>query len=144
MNKIGEFFLSMLFVFVYYITLDMSMITIYTNNAFGKMIKKIQNGENMKTNMIYGLICFILLAFGLNYFVVDKIDENNIVRDAAKYGIPFGLVVYGTYDLTNLATFHKYNLQTAIIDILWGGVLGFVVSLAVKYTMVAIKRRENL
>lgn len=143
MNKIGEFFLSMLIVFVYYITLDMSMITLYTNKAFGSMIKKIQNGEKMKTNFWYGLVCFILLAFGLNYFVVDKIDDNNIVKDSARLGIPFGLVVYGVYDLTNLATFGKYNFTTALIDMLWGGLLGFVVSLAAKYTMRAIKRREN-
>lgn len=143
MNKTGEFFLSMLIIFVYYTVIDMSMITVYTNSAFGKMIKKIQGAENMKTNFIYGALCFILLAFGLNYFVVDKIDENNIVKDSAKLGIPFGLVVYGVYDLTNLATFHKYNLKTGFIDILWGGVLGFVVSLASKYTMVAIKKREN-
>jgi len=143
MNKTGEFFLSMLIVFVYYIFLDGSMIAIYTNKAFGKMIKKIQNGENMKTRMIYGLLCFILLAFGLNYFVVDKIDENHIVRDSAKYGLTFGLVVYGVYDLTNLATFHKYTFNTAFIDILWGGLLGFVVSLTAKYTMRAIKRRES-
>lgn len=143
MNKTGYFFLSLLIVFVYYITLDMSMIFLYTNKAFGTMIKKIQNGEKMKTNFWYGLSSFILLAFGLNYFVVDKIDEKNIVGDSARLGIPFGLVVYGVYDLTNLATFGKFDFTTALIDMLWGGLLAFIVSLATKYTMRSIKKKEN-
>jgi len=30
--------------------------------------------------------------------------------------------------LTNLSTFGKYATSTAIVDMIWGGILGFIVS----------------
>ena len=40
----------------------------------------------------------------------------------------FGLVAYGTYDLTNLATIKGWSLKVTIIDLFWGGILTAVVS----------------
>jgi uncharacterized membrane protein len=34
-----------------------------------------------------------------------------------------GLVIYGTFDFTNMALFKKWSLTTSIIDTLWGGTL---------------------
>jgi uncharacterized membrane protein len=35
----------------------------------------------------------------------------------------FGLVIYGVYETTNIATFKKWSPFVAILDTLWGGVL---------------------
>ena len=43
-------------------------------------------------------------------------------------GALFGLVAYGTYDLTNLATIKGWSLKVTIIDLLWGGILTGTVS----------------
>jgi uncharacterized membrane protein len=110
------------------------MIFLYTGKAFGSMIKNIQNGSPMKTRMIPGIICFFVLAFGYTYFILPRIRDEAIVQDSLKYGAVFGLVVYAVYDLTNLATFGKYSTTTAIVDILWGGVLGFLVSMLGAFT----------
>jgi len=104
------------------------MIFLYTGKVFGNMIKTIQKGEPMKTRMIPGILCFFVLAFGYTYFVLPKIRDEAIVLDSLKYGAIFGLVVYAVYDLTNLSTFGKYATSTAIIDMIWGGILGFIVS----------------
>jgi uncharacterized membrane protein len=128
MNKIGFNFLLFIIIYVYYILIDGAMIFLYTGKAFGSMIKNIQNGSPMKTRMIPGIICFFVLAFGYTYFVLPRIRDEAIVIDSLKYGAVFGLVVYAVYDLTNLATFGKYSIGTAVIDILWGGVLGFIIS----------------
>jgi uncharacterized membrane protein len=142
MNKTGEFFLSFLFVLIYYLILDGTMIALYMGKKFGKVIKQIQNGELMKTRLIPGIICFLVLAFGITYFVLGKVRDDHIPEDSARYGLIFGLVVYAVYDLTNYSTFAKYDLQTTLTDILWGGILGFVVTLTAKYTMVAIKKHQ--
>ena len=134
MNKIGFNFLLFIIIYVYYILLDGAMIFLYTGKAFGSMIKNIQNGSPMKTRMIPGIICFFVLAFGYTYFILPRIRDEAIIQDSLKYGAVFGLVVYAVYDLTNLSTFGKYETTTAIVDILWGGVLGFIVSVLGAFT----------
>lgn len=134
MNKIGFNFLLFLIIYVYYILIDGAMIFLYTGKVFGSMIKNIQKGEPMKTRMLPGILCFFVLAFGYTYFILPRIRDEAIVQDSLKYGAIFGLVVYAVYDLTNLSTFSKYTIGTAIIDILWGGVLGFVVTMLGAFT----------
>ncbi|MBL9083633.1 MAG: DUF2177 family protein, partial [Planctomycetales bacterium] len=40
----------------------------------------------------------------------------------------FGLVLYGVYDLTNLATLEKWSLRVTIADMIWGTVLSAVMA----------------
>ena len=134
MIEIGFNFLLFIIIYVYYILIDGAMIFLYTGKVFGSMIKNIQKGEPMKTRMLPGIICFWVLAFGYTYFILPKIRDDAIVIDSLKYGAVFGLVVYAVYDLTNLSTFGKYETTTAIVDILWGGVLGFIVSVLGAFT----------
>jgi len=140
MNRIAFYFLMIIIIFVYYLVIDGTMIYIYTGKVFGNMIKNIQKGEPMKTRMIPGILCFILLAFGYVYFILPKIRDDYIILDSARYGAVFGLVIYGVYDLTNLSTFGKYKTSTAIIDMLWGGILGFIITILGTYTRIRLQK----
>ncbi|MFN4088633.1 MAG: DUF2177 family protein [Alphaproteobacteria bacterium] len=42
---------------------------------------------------------------------------------AAGYGALLGLLCYGTYDVTNLATLRGWPFAVTIVDIAWGSVL---------------------
>lgn len=132
MNK---FVVTLIIAFVYYLILDGTMIKLFTGKHFSKIIKNIQNGEEMKVRIIPAILCFVVLAFGIAYFIINKIRDNNIIYDSAKYAIPFGFVIYAVYDLTNYATFKNYTLFTTIIDITWGSILAFLVTILTKYTM---------
>ena len=136
-----NFLVSMIISFVYYLLIDGTMIYLYMGKAFGDMIKNIQGGSPMKTRAIPGLICFVILAFGVNYFVLDKIRNDHIIIDSLKYGLIFGLTVYAVYDLTNYATFGKYSFQVMITDILWGGILAFLVTILTKFTTLRIMKK---
>jgi uncharacterized membrane protein len=144
MNKIGFNFLLFIIIFVYYILIDGTMIFLYTGKAFGNMIKTIQKGEPMKTRMLPGILCFFVLAFGYTYFILPKIRDDAIVIDSLKYGAVFGLVVYAVYDLTNLSTFGKYTTITAIIDIIWGAILGFIVTILGALTRRRLEKNNSL
>jgi uncharacterized membrane protein len=50
------------------------------------------------------------------------------VSQALIYGALFGLVAYGTYDLTNLAVMKGFTTKIAIIDMVWGGVVSGISS----------------
>ncbi len=47
---------------------------------------------------------------------------------AALYGGLLGLMCYGTYDMTNLATLKSWSVTIAITDLAWGTVLSATVA----------------
>ncbi|MGN6682641.1 MAG: DUF2177 family protein [Devosia sp.] len=45
-------------------------------------------------------------------------------------GALLGLVAYGTYDMTNMATLKGWSLQVALVDVAWGTVLTMLAATA--------------
>ena len=49
--------------------------------------------------------------------------NNNSISQAFWTGIVFGIVTYGTYNLTNMATIKNWSSNVVIVDMIWGGIL---------------------
>lgn len=62
------------------------------------------------------VICYALLIFGLYYFILR---EHKSVKEA----MLLGFVIYGIFESTNYALLKKWNMQTMVVDTLWGGTL---------------------
>jgi uncharacterized membrane protein len=60
---------------------------------------------------------YVLLAIGIALFVVPR---SSTMGQAAAYGLAFGLIVYGVYDLTNYATVEKWPAMLVLVDVAWG------------------------
>ena len=108
---------------IIFVTIDF----IYLNlikGYFGHQIQRIQ-GTPMKINLFGVIICYIFLIIGINYFIIK---ENRSIQDA----FLLGLIIYGTFDFTNLALFDNWSIFTSIIDALWGGILFASTTFAVK------------
>lgn len=45
-------------------------------------------------------------------------------------GVALGLIAYGTYDMTNLATLKGWSWKVSLVDMLWGGALSGLAALA--------------
>ena len=86
-----------------------------------------------KPNLLPALAFYILYSIGVTVIVIaPAIEAQSIVR-ALAYGVLFGLVAYGTYDLTNLAVMKGFTTKIALIDMVWGGLItGFVSAVTVK------------
>jgi len=82
---------------------------------FEDQIRSIQRVA-LQINIIGVILCYIFLIGGLYYFILMK---RRPILDA----FLFGLVIYGVYETTNIATFKKWSPFVAILDTLWGGVL---------------------
>ena len=93
---------------------------------FNNQIKKIQ-GSDIKINMIATGITYVILIFGLNYFIIQR---NRSVTDAAL----LGFVIYGTYEFTNMSLFKDWSMFTAIIDTTWGTIL-FALTTTIVYKL---------
>lgn len=82
---------------------------------FNNLVKGIQ-GTKIKFNILGAILCYILLIFGLNYFIIDP---KKSILDA----FIFGIVIYGVYETTNYALFDKWSLKAVALDTTWGGIL---------------------
>ncbi|MGL5446449.1 MAG: DUF2177 family protein [Rhabdaerophilum sp.] len=71
---------------------------------------------------------YLLYLVGLTLFVLLPAAESGSVMRAALLGAAFGLVAYGTYDLTNLAVLQGFTTRIALIDMAWGTFLTASVS----------------
>jgi uncharacterized membrane protein len=93
---------------------------------FNNQVKKIQ-GSDIKINMIATGITYIILIFGINYFIIRR---HRSVKDAAL----LGFIIYGVYEFTNMSLFKDWSILTAIIDTTWGTVL-FGLTTAIIYKL---------
>ena len=66
---------------------------------------------------------YILFSAGLGFFAVAPALEGGDWLKAAMLGGFLGLLAYGTYDLTNLATLKGWPAAMSIVDMAWGTAL---------------------
>lgn len=76
-----------------------------------------------KINWIAALIFYIMYIGGILYFVIFPSLETGEWQTALLKGAILGVLCYGTYDLTNMATLKNWPYEIVIIDILWGAFL---------------------
>lgn len=80
-------------------------------------------------NILPALVFYPMYVAGLFFFAVMPALRSGMKRRAAFLGAMLGLLAYGTYDLTNMATLRDWSLTMTVVDMLWGTVLSSVVSL---------------
>jgi uncharacterized membrane protein len=73
---------------------------------------------------------YLLYLGGVLFFAMAPGIAAQSLRTAALCGFLLGLLAYGTYDLTNLATLKGWTATVAIADMAWGGLLTMVCSVA--------------
>lgn len=79
-----------------------------------------QGPDGFAPRLLPALLVYILIPGGLLLFVGPHIQATTSLLVAAGWGALWGLVVYGIYDLTNLAILDRWSLRITIADILWG------------------------
>ena len=73
-----------------------------------------------KVNVPAAAIFYLLFFAAIVFFVINPAAERQSVLYALGAGAFFGLVTYGTYDLTNLATLRNWPVSMTVIDLIWG------------------------
>ncbi len=68
-------------------------------------------------------IFYLFYVIGLVYFAVMPAVSAGSLVTALVNGALLGLLAYGTYDMTNLATLKGWSLQVSLVDMAWGAFL---------------------
>ena len=85
----------------------------------------------MELKIAPAIMFYVIFLLGLIFFVVNP-NISNTLLNVFMIGAFYGLVTYGTYDLTIYATMNIFSLKLVIADILWGMILsGSVATLTV-------------
>ncbi|MDO1580624.1 DUF2177 family protein [Rhizobium oryzicola] len=66
---------------------------------------------------------YLVYIAGIVYFAVQPHLQNGTWFNAFVSGAILGLIAYGTYDMTNLATLKGWPLAMSLVDMAWGTVL---------------------
>ncbi len=69
------------------------------------------------------VLFYIIYVFGLAIVIIEpSLNSNEVLKLLFKAFI-FGVVAYGTYNLTNMATIKGWSINVVFVDMLWGGTL---------------------
>ena len=64
---------------------------------------------------------YILYMFGMAVIVIQPCIEPSGLFKSVYTGFIFGLVAYGTYNLTNMAVIKDWSPTVVFVDMFWGG-----------------------
>ena len=81
-----------------------------------------------KVNWLPGILFYLLFIAGLLILVVIPAFNNESWVSAMLLGGLLGMVAYGTYDLTNLASIKNWPVPVTVVDIIWGTVFSATVA----------------
>ena len=120
------FFASAIFLIVDIVWLSITVKSVY-RPALGGIIRD-------KPVMWAAVLFYLIYMIGLAILILKPAIDNNSVSQALWTGIIFGIVAYGTYNLTNMATVKNWSPSIVFIDMIWGGFLtGLSSSLAIYF-----------
>jgi uncharacterized membrane protein len=91
--------------------------------AFGFYREQIGHVLLDQPNLAAAGAFYLFYIGGIVYFAVAPAMQSGNWTQALIAGAILGLVAYGTYDMTNLATIRDWSVSVTIIDILWGAAL---------------------
>ena len=118
-------------VLLYFITLAIGLIIdlIWLGLMNSRFYKSRLAGLMSDTvNWLPGILFYLLFIAGLLILVVIPAFNNESWVSAMLLGGLLGMVAYGTYDLTNLASIKNWSIVVTIVDIVWGTILAATVA----------------
>lgn len=82
-------------------------------------------GELMTTEvkMVPAIIFYLVYLVGVVVFAISPALRAQNAMLAAGLGLLLGVVAYGSYDLTNMATLKGWSITLTLVDIAWGAVI---------------------
>jgi len=122
---IKTFVIALLFFFI----IDVSWIYFVATPMYKQEIASL-----MELKVPPALLFYVIFLLGLIFFVVNP-NQNNTLVNVFLIGAFFGLVTYGTYDLTVYASMNIFSLKLVVADILWGMFLSGAVATLTVFTI---------
>ena len=113
------------------LVIDGIWLAFVARNFYSKYIGSLMSKS---PNLAAAALFYLLYALGLMVLVIlPAVKGDTSFIKVFLFGALLGLVAYGTYDLTNLATIKDWPIVVTLVDILWGTLYTGVVSIIAFY-----------
>ena len=122
---IKTFFIALLFFFI----IDVFWIYFVATPMYKQEIPSL-----MELKVAPALLFYAIFLMGLIFFVVNP-NQDNTLLNVFLIGAFYGLVTYGTYDLTVYASMNIFSLKLVVADILWCMILSGAVATLTVFTI---------
>lgn len=127
--KTIKYFFTTLLLFIIFDFLWLGFVVKDFNLRHLSEIGRIKDGD-FDLGYLPATFAYLFMALAQTVFVRPKVLSATSVTKAFYYGALMGLIIYGVYDMTNLAILKNYPLIFSIADMAWGTfVFGLVSSL---------------
>lgn len=103
-----------------FLALDAVMLSVVMRPLFERHL-----GDGLLDGLRIGpaVLFYLLYMVGLMRFVSLPSLRSGLPSEALINGAIFGLVAYGTYELTSFAVMRDWHVSMAAVDMTWGAVL---------------------
>ena len=113
MKLVKLFFLS----YPLFIVMDTIWLGVVMPGVYQQQLGFLMN-KGTDVNWLAALVVWALIVFGALVFALPQ--SGDTVLSGVLWGALYGLVLYGVYDLTNLALVKSWPLLITAVDIAWG------------------------
>lgn len=104
---------------------------------------QINNLLKTEINWAAAISFYFLFAFGIVFFCVLPALHKKSGLEALMRGALLGIVSYGAYDLTNLATLKNWSILVSLVDLAWGTTLASIASVTTYFASNRLVHSKN-
>ena len=123
--EVGKIFILYIATFGVFFFIDLIWLVLM-NSRFYK--KELSGLMAEKVKWIPAILFYLLFIVAVLVLVVLPAVDNGSWVTTLLYGGLLGMVCYGTYDFTNLASIRDWPLKVTVVDMIWGTVLSATVA----------------
>ena len=117
--------MKILFLSIFFTSIIFLIIDIIWLSYSVKMFYKPHLGSllNEKPVIWAAIMFYTIYVIGISIIIINPAMKSENLFQAFWHGIVFGIVAYGTYNLTNMATIKNWSSTVVFVDMFWGGLL---------------------
>jgi len=112
--------LATLIASVIFLVIDVIWLSFATKSFYRPLIGNLLSETPV---MWAAALFYILYVFGMALVVIQPCVNSESLFKTIYTGFVFGLVAYGTYNLTNMAVLKGWSPTVTFVDMFWGGSL---------------------
>ena len=108
---------------IIFLIIDVIWLSFATKSFYRPLLGDLIIGPADKPILWAAALFYILYVFGMSLVVIQPCIDSDSIYKTVYTGFIFGLVAYGTYNLTNMAVVKGWSPTVTFVDMFWGGSL---------------------
>ena len=105
---------------IIFLVIDVIWLSFATKSFYRPLIGNLLTDKPV---MWAAALFYILYVLGMAIVVIQPCMDSESIFKTVYTGFIFGLVAYGTYNLTNMAVLKGWSPTVTFVDMFWGGTL---------------------